>query len=103
MFVSLSIVSICSVVALQSHAINPKKGHSMLKNLDRKIEFYASKYAAMIAACQHETRSGFELYGKILGLCQAHRLLTGSERPHIALAHEAIEHAKITNLIDSEL
>jgi len=75
----------------------------MLKNLDRKIEFYASKYAAMVAECQHETRAGFQCYGKILGLCMAHRLLTGSERPHIALAHEAIEHAKITNLIDSEL
>ena len=73
----------------------------MLKNLDRKIEFYARKYAAMVAECQHETRSGFELHGKILGLCQAHRLLTGSDRPHIALAHEAIETAKLHILFDS--
>jgi len=73
----------------------------MLKNLDRKIEFYARKYAAMIAECQHETRAGFECYGKILGLCMAHNLLTGGERPHIALTNEAIETAKLHILFDS--
>mgnify|MGYP006908295953 CR=1 FL=1 len=74
----------------------------MLKNLDRKIEFYARKYAALIAECQHETRAGFELHGKILGLCQAHKLLTGTDRPHIALAVEAIEAAKLHYLFDRE-
>lgn len=75
----------------------------MLKNLERKIEFYARKYATLVAEGKDETPLGYERWGKILGLCQAHRLLTGDERAHIALAFEAVEQAKFDlNFVDDE-
>lgn len=84
----------CSGSPLHHHAINPKKGHSMLTALNNKIDHYARGYERLVLDNKGDEWKAHERWGKLLGLCMAKAMIMDDDRTYMDFASDALARAR---------